>query len=45
MNAVPGAQFAVQGNDFEFPTVKTERGHSVEGSFGREFSSIYPVYH
>jgi len=25
------------------PTVKMESGHSVEGSFGREFSSIYIV--
>ena len=35
---------AVQGNDFEFiPTIRMERGHSVEGSFSHEFSSIYIV--
>jgi len=35
---------AVQGNDFEFiPTIRMVRGHSVEGSFSREFSSIYVV--
>ena len=44
MNFVPGAQSAVQGNDFELiPMVKVERGHSVEGSFGREFLTIYTV--
>jgi len=35
---------AVHGNDFELiPTTRMERGHSVEGSFSREFSSIYIV--
>jgi len=30
-----------QGNDFELiPTVKTETGHHVEGSFGSEFPAI-----
>jgi len=44
MNVVPGAQSAVQGNDFELiPTVKMERGHSVDGPVGREFSTIYIV--
>jgi len=44
MNVVPGAQSAVQGNDFELiPTVKMEREHSVEGPIGREFWSIYIV--
>jgi len=44
MNVVPYADSDVQGNDFELiPTVKMERGHLIEGSFGREFSSIYIV--
>jgi len=35
---------AVPGNDFELiPTIRMEKGHSVEGSFSREFSSIYIV--
>jgi len=35
---------AVQGNDFELiPTMRMERGHSVDGSFGRHFSSFYIV--
>jgi len=35
---------AVQGNDSELiPTIRVERGHSEEGSFSREFSSIYIV--
>jgi len=40
-----GTDSAVQGNDFELiPTIRMERGHSVvEGSFSREFSSIYIV--
>ena len=29
---------AVQGNDFELiPTIRVERGHSVEGPFSRKF--------
>jgi len=35
---------AVQGNDSELiPMIRVERGHSEEGSFSREFSSIYIV--
>jgi len=35
---------AVQGYDFELiPEIRMERGHSVKGSFSREFSSIYIV--
>jgi len=35
---------AAQGNDFELiPIIRIERGHSVEGSLSREFSSIYIV--
>jgi len=35
---------AVQGNDFELiPTIRMERGHSIEGSLSREFSSMYIV--
>jgi len=44
MNVVAGVQSAVQGNNLELiPTVKMESQHSVEGSFGREFSSLYIV--
>jgi len=44
MKVIPCTDSAVQGNDFElFPTTRMERGHSVEGSFSREFSSIYIV--
>jgi len=36
---------ASQGNDFELiPTVKIETRHPVEGSFGKEFPSIYNRY-
>ena len=42
MNVIPCTDSAVQGNDFELISMVTiERGHSVEGSFSREFSSIY----
>jgi len=35
---------AVQGNDFELiATIRMERGHSVDGSVSRQFSSIYIV--
>jgi len=35
---------AVQGNDFELiPTIRMKRGHSIEGSLSREFSSMYIV--
>jgi len=44
MNVVPGAQSAVQGNDFELiPTVKLQMEHSVGWPLGRELSSIYIV--
>ena len=44
MNVVPCTDSAVQGNDFELiPTIRMERGHSVVGSFSREFSSIYII--
>jgi len=44
MNVIPCTDSAVQGDDFELiPTVRMERGHSVEGSFSREFSLIYIV--
>ena len=34
----------VHGNDFELiPAIRMERGHSVDGSLSREFSSIYIV--
>jgi len=41
MKVIPCMDYAVQGNDFELiPTIRMEMGHSVEGSFSREFSSI-----
>jgi len=41
MKVIPCTDSAVQGNDFELiPTIRMERGHSVDGSFSREFSSI-----
>ena len=44
MKVISCTDSAVQGNDIELiPTIKMERGHSVEGSFSREFSSIYIV--
>jgi len=44
MKVIPCTDSAVQENDFELiPTIRMERGHSVEGSFSREFSSIYIV--
>ena len=44
MKVIPCTDSAVQWNDFELiPTVRMEREHSVEGSFSREFSSIYIV--
>ena len=44
MKVISCTDSAVQGNDFELiPTIRTERGYSVEGSFSREFSSIYIV--
>jgi len=44
MNVFPCTDSGFQWNDFELiPTVKMESGHPVEGSFGREFSSIYIV--
>jgi len=42
MKVIPCTDSAVQGNDFELiPTIRMERGHSVNGSFSRHFSSIY----
>jgi len=44
MKVIPWMDSTVQGNDFELiPTIGMERGHSVEGSFSCEFSSIYIV--
>ena len=44
MKVIPCTDSAVQGNDFELiPTMRMERGHSVDGSFGRHFSSVYIV--
>ena len=44
MNVISCTDSDVQGNDFEFiPTIRMEKAHSVEGSFSREFSSIYIV--
>ena len=44
MKVISCTDSAVQGNDFELiPTIRMERGHSVEGSLSREFSSIYIV--
>jgi len=44
MKVIPCTDFAVQGNDFELiPTIRMERGHSIDGSFSRHFSSIYII--
>jgi len=44
MKVIPCTDSAVQGNDFELiPTIRMERGQTVEGLFSREFSSIYIV--
>jgi len=44
MKVIPCTDSAVQGNDFELiPAIRMERGHSVDGSFSRHFSSIYIV--
>ena len=44
MKVISCTDSVVQGNDFQLiPTIRMERGHSVEGSFSREFSSIYIV--
>ena len=44
MKVISCTDSAVQVNDFELiPTLRMESGHSVEGSFSREFSSIYIV--
>jgi len=38
MKVIPCTDSAVQGNDFQLiPMIRMERGHSVEGSFSREF--------
>jgi len=44
MKVISWTDSAVHGNDFELiPTIRMERGHSVEGSFSREFSHIYII--
>jgi len=44
MKVIPCTDSAVQGNDFEFiPMIRMQRGHSVDASFSRHFSSIYIV--
>ena len=44
MKVIPCTDSAVQGNEFELiPTIRMERGHSVDGSFSCEFSSFYIV--
>ena len=44
MNVTSCTNSAVEGNEFELiPTIRMQRGHSVDGSFSREFSSIYIV--
>ena len=44
MKVISCTESAIYGNDFELiPTTRMERGHSVEGSFSREFSLIYIV--
>jgi len=38
MNIIPGAQSAVQGNDYELiPMVKMDSQHSARRPIGREF--------
>jgi len=44
MKVIPCTDSAVQGNDFELiPTIRIERGHSVDDSTSRDFSSIYII--
>jgi len=44
MKVISCTDSAVHGNDFELiPTIRMERGHSVEGSFSRDFSYIYII--
>jgi len=42
MKVIPCMDSAVQENEFELiPTIRMKRGHSVDGSLSRHFSSIY----
>jgi len=44
MKVIPCTDPAVQGNEFGLiPTIRMERGYSIDGSFSREFSSFYIV--
>jgi len=43
MKVIPCTDSAVHGNDWVDSNDKNEKGHSVEGSFSRNFSSIYIV--
>jgi len=42
MNVILCDQSAIQGNDFDLTPTVVERGDTIEGPIGREFSSIYP---